>query len=255
MLTFPDPFGANSGSRMQDPGHELLYRGRLYSLPSVQMLDSLNSPPRSSIGRRLLVSARTLCAAIGLLFLVVTLTPVTRWCSAAMAGSFRATSSDGAVLIVLGGSVLSDRTIGGSSYWRAVYAVRIWKAGRYGRVLVCGGGSDGLPVAELIRNYMISQGVPADEILIETQSRNTRENALYARPFLDALPGKKVLLTSDYHMYRAQHAFARAGIQTVPAPFPDVYKLSLRLEGRWGAFLQLCEEWAKIGYYRARGWI
>ena len=65
-----------------------------------------------------------------------------------------------------------------------------------------------VPMAHLslcsIRDYLISQGVPADEILIETQSRNTRENALYARSFLDALPGKKVLLTSDYHMYRAQ---------------------------------------------------
>ena len=219
------------------------------------MLDSSNSPARVSFGRRLLVSAKTFCAAIGLLFLVVTLTPVTRWCSASLAGSFPPAAADGEVLIVLGGSVLSDGTIGGSSYWRAVYAVRIWKAGRYHRVLVCGGGSDGLPVAVSIRDYMISQGVPADEILIETQSRNTRENALNARAFLDALPGKKVLLTSDYHMYRAQHAFARAGIQTEPAPFPDVYKLSLRLGGRWSAFLQLCEELAKIGYYRARGWI
>ena len=50
-------------------------------------------------------------------------------------------------------------------------------------------------------------------------------------------------------------SFAREGIQTEPAPIPDVYKLSLRLEGRWSAFLQLCEELVKIGYYRARGWI
>jgi uncharacterized SAM-binding protein YcdF (DUF218 family) len=218
------------------------------------MLDSSNSPARPSFAHKLLVSARALCAAIGFLFLVVTLTPVTRWCSASLAGTLPAASSDGTVLIVLAGSVLSDGTMGGSSYWRAVYASRIWKSGRYGRVLVCGGGSDGPPVAVAIRDYMISQGVPAEEILIETQSRNTRENALYARPFLDALSGKKVLLTSDYHMYRAQHAFARAGIQTEPAPIPDVYKLSLRLDSRWSAFLQLCEEFVKIGYYRARGW-
>jgi uncharacterized SAM-binding protein YcdF (DUF218 family) len=218
------------------------------------MLDSPNSLARRSFAHRLLVSARTLCAAIGFLFLVVTLTPITRWCSESLAGSLPAASSNGAVLIVLAGSVLSDGTIGGSSYWRAVYAVRTWKEGRYGRVLVCG-GSNGPPVAAAIRDYMISQGVPADEILIEPQSRNTRENALYAHRFLDALPGKKVLLTSDYHMYRAQHAFARAGIQTEPAPIPDVYKLSLRMESRWSAFLQLCEEFGKIGYYRARGWI
>jgi uncharacterized SAM-binding protein YcdF (DUF218 family) len=219
------------------------------------MLDSVNPPARFSFARKLLIAGESVCAAIGLLFLVVTLTPITRWWSEALANSFPAPPSDGAVLIVLGGSVLGDGTIGGSSYWRAVYAVRIWKTGRYRRVLVCGGGSDSLPVALPIRDYMISQGVPADEILVETQSRNTRENAQYARAFLEPLPGKKVLVTSDYHMYRAQHAFARAGIQTTPASFPDVYKLSLGWEGRWSGFLQLCEEMAKIGYYRARGWI
>ena len=219
------------------------------------MLDSPKSLGKRSFANRLLVSVRTLCATIGFAFLVVTFTPITRWYSASLAPSLPVGSSDRAVLVVLAGSVLSDGTMGGSSYWRAVYAVRVWREGRYSRVLVCGGGSDGPPVAAAIRDYMISQGVPADLILIETQSRSTRENALYAHRFLDAIAGKKVLLTSDYHMYRAQHAFARVGIETEAVAIPDVYKLSLRLEGRWSAFLQLCEELGKIAYYRARGWI
>jgi uncharacterized SAM-binding protein YcdF (DUF218 family) len=199
--------------------------------------------------------AKNLCAAIGLLFLVVTLTPLTRWWAAAMAGSFSNPPTDGAVLIVLGGSVLNDGTIGGSSYWRAVYGVRLWRLGHYQRVLVCGGSSDGPPVASAIRDYMVSQGVPADIIVTETQSRSTRENALFAAPLLAGIPGKKVLLTSDYHLYRSRRAFARAGILTTPFAFPDVYKMSLDWKGRWPGFLELVTELVKISYYKARGWI
>jgi uncharacterized SAM-binding protein YcdF (DUF218 family) len=219
------------------------------------MPDSGNLPAKRPLPQKLFGSAKNVCMAIGVLFLLVTLTPLTRWWSAVMAGSFANLPTDGVVLIVLGGSALNDGTIGGSSYWRAVYAVRIWRKGHYEHVLICGGNSAGIPVSLAIRDYMVSQGVPAESILTETQSRSTRENALFAGPLLTQIPGKKVLLTSDYHIYRAQHAFSRAGIQTTPFAFPDVYKLSLGWEGRWTGFLELCAETGKIGYYKARGWI
>jgi uncharacterized SAM-binding protein YcdF (DUF218 family) len=205
--------------------------------------------------RKLFRQVRNVCASIGLLVLVVTVTPFTRWWAACMAGSFSAPPTDGTVLIVLGGSGLSDGTIGGSSYWRAVYGVRIWRLGHYQRVLVCGGNSEGVPVAIAIRDYMVSQGISAESILTETRSRNTRENALFAAPILANIPGKKVLLTSDYHIYRSQRTFARAGVSVTPFAFPDVYKMSLGWKGRWDAFLELCSETGKIGYYKARGWI
>lgn len=209
----------------------------------------------SSLVHKVIRSAKNICALIGLLFLLVTLTPLTRWWSASMAGSFIDPPTNGVVLIVLAGSVLEDGTIGGSSYWRAVYAVRMWRKGAYQRVLVCGGNSEGVAASLIIRDYLISQGIPADNILTETRSRNTRENALYAKPFLNQMAGKKVLLTSDYHIYRAQHAFSHVGIPTTPLAFPDVYKLSLGWTSRWTAYLELCKETGKIGYYKARGWI
>jgi uncharacterized SAM-binding protein YcdF (DUF218 family) len=206
-------------------------------------------------GRTLLDAAKRACTGIGFLFLLVTLTPLTRWWAAAMAGSFANPPTDGEVLVILGGSALGDGTIGGSSYWRAVYGVRIWRTGHYRHVLVCGGNSDGVAVSAAIRDYLVSQGVPADTILTEEQSLTTRENALFARPILAQFPGKKVLLTSDYHVYRAQRAFSRAGIQTTSFAFPDVYKLSLSWIGRWVGFLELCSETGKIAYYKARAWI
>lgn len=226
-------------------------------IQSTDMFVSVPPVAPHSISTRFLRLARNICAAVGLLFLVVTVTPLTRWWASALAGSFSDHPNAGAVLIVLGGSALSDGTIGGSSYWRAVYGVRAWRSGHYERILISGGNSKGdpVPVATAIRVYMVSQGVPADMILTETRSRSTHENALFAAPILAGLRGQKVLLTSDYHIYRSRLAFERAGISVTPFAFPDVYKMSSDWKGRWAGFVELCEETAKIVYYKLRGWI
>ena len=64
-----------------------------------------------------------------------------------------------------------------------------------------------------------------------------------------------MLLTSDYHMFRAHRAFKKAGLEVLPKPFPDARKRASEWTGRWPAFLDLVEETLKIGYYYARGWI
>jgi len=97
--------------------------------------------------------------------------------------------------------------------------------------------------------------VPAQAIQIETQSRSTRENALYVKALLAGVPGRKVLLTSDYHMFRAHRAFKKAGLEVVPRPYPDAGKRASGWTGRWPAFLDLVRETIKIGYYYAHGWI
>jgi uncharacterized SAM-binding protein YcdF (DUF218 family) len=124
-------------------------------------------------------------------------------------------------------------------------------------MLVSAGASgDGqASVAERMRDFMVSQGVPAPAIRVETESHSTRENALKSKPLLDSLPGRKVLLTSDYHMFRAYRVFRKAGIAIEPRPFPDAAKHTASWMNRWPVFLGLCVETAKIGYYFARGWI
>ena len=188
-------------------------------------------------------------ALIGFLWLFATVTPIDTWWATQLAGSW--TDPKGDVLVVLGGSILEDGVLGESSYWRAVYAVRIWKEGGFKQIVVCGGNS----TASAIRDFLIANGVPADSIILESSSRSTRENALFAKPVLESLPGTKVLLTSDYHMFRAERTFSKAGVEIAPRPFPDVRKRSQHLLGRWPAFLDLSVESMKIVYYKLKGWI
>jgi uncharacterized SAM-binding protein YcdF (DUF218 family) len=163
----------------------------------------------------------------------------------------------GDVLIVLSGSMELDGSMGWNSYLRTTYAARSFRDGGFKQVLVSGGsaGAAKMPVSIAMAEYLKFQGVPPEAIHLETMSHSTRENALYSAPLLKTLPGRVVLTTSDYHMFRARRAFARAGIQVSSLPIPDVIKRSVGRRARWSAFLDLFEETVKVGYYWARGWI
>lgn len=192
-------------------------------------------------------------AALGLLYVIVTFTPVNFWWTNQLAGAWN--DPAGEVLIVPGADAL-DSVIGYSSYLRSVYAVLQWKRGGFRTVVVCGGGDKGQPsTAEQMRDFMVAQGIPANAVRVESESTSTRENALKSKPILDQLGGRKVLLTSDYHMFRACRAFRKAGIDVQPSPFPDAIKQSMSRWNRWGVFLGLCREAGKIAYYFMRGWI
>jgi uncharacterized SAM-binding protein YcdF (DUF218 family) len=204
---------------------------------------------------RLRVAFRFLAAALsalGLLFVLVTVTPLVSWWAGLLAGPWD--DPDGDVLIVLGGSLLENGLMGQSSYWRAVYAIRAWKQGTFRQVVVSGGPAHS-SIAVPMRDFLESHGVPREAIQIETQSTSTHENAVHVSELLAHVPGRKILLTSDYHMFRAYRAFKKAGLDVLPRPFPDVRKRAVGWTGRWPAFMDLFLEAIKIGYYRARGWI
>lgn len=198
---------------------------------------------------RLFGILRNLLALWGALWAAVTVTPFNRWYATVLAGPWRHPSRG--VLIVLGADSLGDGSIGLASYWRATYALWIWREGRFDRLVVSGGNGIG---AEM-KAFLEARGVPPERIMIEEGSSSTRENALYTARLLRGIPGEKTLVTSDMHMYRSLRAFRKAGLEVAPAVFPYAIKRSNNWLDRWPVFLELCQETAKIVYYRLRGWI
>ena len=190
-------------------------------------------------------------AAAGLLFLLISFTPLTAWWAQALARPWESPRGD--VLIVLGGDRVDDM-MGYSSYWRSVYAVWAYREGGFRRVLVSG-GPGGAAVAGAMRDFLVSSGVPAEAILIETESSSTRENALRTAELLRGESGQCVLLTSDFHMYRAYRCFRRVGLEVTAVPIPDALKRSTRWYSRWTAFVDLSVETVKVIDYWWRGWL
>ncbi len=177
------------------------------------------------------------------------------------------------VAIVLGGAMSQpapprvDADLN-KSFDRVLQALRIYKADLVQQILVTGGNvpwrPDIVPEAELIRSFLIDWGVPADDIRIAGQSRNTYENAqeikmLWADdPFDSAL-----LITSAAHMPRAMAVFQKADLP-VAAATTDIEALkgvpSTAL--RWlpdASSLTMTtvavKEWLGFWAYRARGYI
>jgi len=197
--------------------------------------------------------ARNALAGLGLFVVLVTVFPVD-------SAILRLISTEwdgrpGRVLIVLGADSLPDM-IGLSTYWRSVYAVRMWREGGFERVLLSGGkNAAGATVADQMRQFLVSQGVPPERIDVEGESRDTHENAIYTKRMLGPQPGPSVLLTSDYHMFRAVRVFRKAGLDVHPRPIPDAAKLMGHWRLRWSLFVDLAIENSKTLYYFVRGWI
>jgi uncharacterized SAM-binding protein YcdF (DUF218 family) len=57
---------------------------------------------------------------------------------------------------------------------------------------------------------------------VETESRDTRENALFAWCLVGSMGVKRIALVTDpHHMPRARRRFEAAGFEVIPAPTPD----------------------------------
>lgn len=201
---------------------------------------------RGSFGHGLYRASLFALAAIGLAAVLVMVTPVDRWWAHAYAGSIDQPRGD--VLILLGAANDDGGYISYSTYWRARYAVRAWNGGGFKTIVVSGGGPS-------VTEFLAAEGVPRGAILAEWHSASTRDNGLHTRSLLSGVPGRKVLLTSDFHMYRALRVFQKLGVQVEPEPVPDVLKLSQHWYGRLSGFQTLVVETAKILDYRMHGWI
>lgn len=190
---------------------------------------------------------------LGLLQIVVTATPVLRWWIEALANPWE--DPKGEVLIVLAGDAADGAAMGPSSLWRAYAAAVDYRNHPFQRVFISGGDRRGTPVADLMKRYMVLAGVPESIVETETASCSTYTNARNTIPRVKDWPGRKVLLTSDLHAYRAVRVFRRQGLEVVQRPAPDAGKQMSDIPQRWTVFLRLCEETAKIAYYAIRGWI
>ena len=74
--------------------------------------------------------------------------------------------------------------------------------------------------SDAIKAHLVNNKIPSQDILIENQSRNTKENAFKSAEILNARfpKGKFLLITSANHMRRAKYCFEKAGINTTTFP-------------------------------------
>lgn len=157
------------------------------------------------VGRAVTVIALSVAVALGGLSVFL-----------AAYGSRPTATGDEAAAIVLGaavhGSELS-RTLQGRLDAAVAYHQRNPKA-----LIVVSGGQgpqENLPEGVAMAAYLRSQGVPDDLIVVEDKATSTEENFAFSKALLDQrlAPGYRiVLITDDFHVYRASRIAANQGL-------------------------------------------
>ena len=132
-------------------------------------------------------------------------------------------------IVVLGGVISPEVSVARNSIAIDETAERITftaeLARRYpkARIVVSGGSAalifDGAVEAPFGKRELEALGVSAERIAVEERSRNTIENAEFARRVADPKAGERwLLVTSAYHMPRAMAAFRLAGFPVESCP-------------------------------------
>ena len=123
-------------------------------------------------------------------------------------------------LIILGCGIREDGTLypllqGRADRAIAFYRAQLEKTGRKAFFVPSGGqGPDEcMPEGEAIRNYLISQGIPEEQIIPETKSVNTLQNMKFSREIIRANAALTeqpdvedpviAFSTTNYHVFRA----------------------------------------------------
>ncbi|MDN5212018.1 YdcF family protein [Fulvivirgaceae bacterium BMA12] len=105
---------------------------------------------------------------------------------------------------------------------RIMHALQLYKEKKIDKILISGGSgslfnNDRLE-ADNLKLVLLQANVPEADIFIENRSRNTFENAQYSAEILNKYfpAGDYLLITSAFHMRRANACFVSAGINTLP---------------------------------------
>jgi uncharacterized SAM-binding protein YcdF (DUF218 family) len=113
---------------------------------------------------------------------------------------------------------------------RILHALQLYREGKIRKIIISGGSGAILEryatEADELHKILQMAKVPEADILVENKSRNTRENALFTKELLEQNPELKstLLITSAFHMRRAEGCFQKAGLN--PAIFPaDFYSV------------------------------
>lgn len=74
------------------------------------------------------------------------------------------------------------------------------------------------PEGEVLRRFAIRKGVPGESVRVSESVQNTQQESLSVKKLLGEKVKNIILVTSAFHMPRAQHLFEQVGFNVTPYP-------------------------------------
>ena len=138
----------------------------------------------------------------------------------------------GDAIVVLSGMLTSAPLAGGGfiSEWidpdRFFAGIELIKASKAPIVIFTGGKmpwTSSKPEGEILKEYAVQFGVPAGRIILTSNVESTEDEAREVQKYLGSAK-KVILVTSAFHMHRAEAIFVAHGLQVIP--FPVDFKIT-----------------------------
>jgi uncharacterized SAM-binding protein YcdF (DUF218 family) len=176
-------------------------------------------------------------------------------------------------IVVLGGHVQwptelrPQAELAPDTLMRCVHALDLYRQGPPCPIIACGGNVDsvdpGATLAEVMRDFLVSQGVPAADVFVETASRNTFQNVAAAVELLRQRNIEHAVVVTDAsHLLRTELCFEAQGF---PVQTSGCRYVATRFV--WGVLpfvpsphaaadvQDVAHEWLGLAWYWLRGWI
>lgn len=133
--------------------------------------------------------------------------------------------SDAAV--VLGNKVELDGKPSKRLIGRLNKAVELYNKNYFKYIIVSGGiGKEGYDEAEVMKNYLVEQGVYEDKIFVDNEGYNSFMTAQNTKVIMNEMNFEKVtIITQFYHISRTKLAFKKVGIKDVYSAHADYFEL------------------------------
>lgn len=133
---------------------------------------------------------------------------------------------------------------------RVLHPYQLYKKGVIKKILITGGSGSLVnqekKEADELFEFLISIGMPEEDIIIERESKNTRENALFTKELLSTkYPqySRFLMITSAFHMRRSIGCFEKAGLKVTPFAtdyytqkinyYPNIFLPNENAIGKW----------------------
>jgi uncharacterized SAM-binding protein YcdF (DUF218 family) len=175
--------------------------------------------------------------------------------------------------IVLGGIMngyvyATEQIIFNRSVDRLMQAIVLYRQGVIEKIVFTGGSGSviekDMKEGIFVKNYLLSIGIPDSCLIMEWESRNTYENAVYTKELIGAGNERcDLLITSGSHMRRSLAIFRKQGFCVDPfsadlnagvRKYDPSHLLmpSYRAMEEWG---QLLHEWTGMLAYKIKGYL
>ncbi len=174
-------------------------------------------------------------------------------------------------IIVMGGGMIppdnqeTETLLTHHSRERCRQAMRLFKKYDHPKIILCGSKIEEAPgetEAEAMRQYLISQGIPKDYLLIEDESSSSYETIRNVTLLIEKLKAKNILLvTHASHLYRTILCCQKQGLKVTPSGccyrtqknWMPWYTDILPSTGGFSRSSQAIYEWMGIAWYQVTG--